>query len=111
MVAELIPAVRNRFETARPARAAAAPLLVLRLISLLGDDVKPGWATRMRTATHERVVGRKVLGEGCSSPRHGNAMRYRRFGSEALIYRSLTWYPSRPVVSNRDVSENRHRLS
>ena len=42
IAAELIPAVR------RP--IGAAPLIVLHLISLLGGDVTPGWATRVRTA-------------------------------------------------------------
>jgi hypothetical protein len=49
MAAELIPAVRRRVAAAPPARAAAAPLVVLRPISLLGDDVTPGSATRLRT--------------------------------------------------------------
>jgi hypothetical protein len=72
IAAELIPAVRRRVGAAPPARAAAAPLVVLHLISLLGDDVTAGRATRVRTAkrrstedTHDRVVRRKTLGDGC----------------------------------------------
>ena len=73
MAAELIPAVRRRVGAAPPARAAAAPLVVLHLISLLGDDVTPGWATRVRTAqsdAQQRIrttvfVRRKALGDGC----------------------------------------------
>jgi hypothetical protein len=48
MAAELIPAVRRRVGAALPAQAATAPLVVLHPISLLGGDVTPGWATRVR---------------------------------------------------------------
>jgi hypothetical protein len=40
--AELIPVVRRR--------VGAAPLVVLHLIRLLGDDMTPGSAVRVRTA-------------------------------------------------------------
>jgi hypothetical protein len=50
IAAELIPAVHRRIRAAPPARTAAVPLVVLHLISLLGDDVTPGRATRVRTA-------------------------------------------------------------
>ena len=65
--------VRRRAGAGRPVWAVAAPLVVLHPISLLGDDVTPGWATRMRTAQSDgqakvgtAVPGRrKALGEGC----------------------------------------------
>lgn len=63
IAAELIPAVHRR--------VGAAPLVVLHLISLLGDDATPGWATHVRTAQSDAqprirtavFVGRKALGE------------------------------------------------
>jgi hypothetical protein len=61
--------VRRRVGAAPPARAAAAPLVVLHLISLLGDDVTPGWATRVRTAqsdAQQRIRTTVLYGESPS---------------------------------------------
>ena len=63
--------MRRRVGAAPPARTAAAPLVALHMISLLGHEVTPGRATRVRTAqrdaqesdTHDRVVRRKALGD------------------------------------------------
>src|ERR1700679_2905318 len=66
------PWLPSSFLRVRP-RAVAAPFVALHPISLLDDDVTPGWATRMRTAQSDgqsRIgtavsVRRKALGDGC----------------------------------------------
>jgi hypothetical protein len=64
VAAELIPAVRRRVGAAPPARTATAPLVVLHLISLLGDDVMAGRQLQMLP---ESTIGRRARRVACPS--------------------------------------------